>query len=370
VVASAAVNGTAPTAVRRVAVIPGDGIGPEVIAVAVRVLQTVGEIAGRRLEFVEFDWSADRYLRDGTTLPADAPAQLVQEFDAILFGALGDPRVPDNRHAAEILLGLRFRLDLYVNLRPCQLLDARLTPLRGRSEQDLNFVILRENTEGPYVGLGGVFRRAMPEELGLEVDINTARGAERILRYGFDYARRNGLKRLCMTDKSNAMPHGHGLWQRVFQRLRTEYADIEARHLYVDTLAAELVRDPGQFQVIVAPNLLGDILSDLGAQLVGGLGLAPSANLHPGRIGLYEPVHGSAPSLAGRNLANPMGAVLSSALLVEDFGWRREARAIRDVVQTAIRTGQTTPDLGGSQGTQQVGDWLCNELIRRGLPED
>jgi len=370
VVASAPVDPTARADLRRIAVIPGDGIGPEVIAVAVRVLETVTQISGRRLEFETFDWSADRYLRDGTTLPADAPARLAREFDAILFGALGDPRVPDNRHAADILLGLRFRLDLYVNLRPCQLLDARLTPLRERGEQDLRFVIVRENTEGPYVGLGGVFRPAMPEELGLEVDISTARGVERILRFGFEYARRHGLNRLCMTDKSNAMPHAHGLWQRVFQRLRSEYSDIEARHLYVDTLAAELIRDPRQFQVIVAPNLLGDILSDLGAQLVGGLGLAPSANLHPGRIGLYEPVHGSAPPLAGRNIANPMGAVLSSALMIEDFGWQPEARAIRAVVQAAIRAGQTTPDLGGSSGTRQVGDWLCNELLRQGLPED
>lgn len=356
-----------PTAAKRIAVIPGDGVGPEVIREAVRVLQTVAQLGARRLTFVEFDWSAERYLRDGTTLPADAPAQLQQQCDAILFGAVGDPRVPDNRHAAEILLGLRFKLDLYVNLRPCQLLDARLTPLRHCREADINFVIIRENTEGPYVGAGGVFRPETPDEVAIQEDINTRRGVERILRYGFEYAQRHRCSRLCMTDKSNAMPQAHGLWQRVFQQIRQQYPQIESRHLYVDTLAAELVRDPSQFQVIVAPNLLGDILSDLGAQLIGGLGLAPSANLHPGRIGLFEPVHGSAPALAGKNRANPMGAVLSAALLLEELGWLAEAHAVRAAVQAAIRQGKTTPDLGGSLSTQAVGEWLCEELLRQGL---
>ena len=230
---------------------------------------------------------------------------LRQDFDAILFGAVGDPRVPSNKHAADILLGLRAKLDLYVNLRPVELFDQALTPLRDRGTSDVNFVVVRENTEGLYVGIGGQFQRGTPHEVAVQEDVNTRRGVERIIRYAFEYARRHQLGRVCMSDKSNVLTYGHGLWQRVFAEVRAEYADIESRHLYVDTLAMEMVRDPGQFRVIVTCNLFGDILSDLGAQLAGGLGLAPSGNIHPGRISLFEPVHGSAPNIAGKNLANP-----------------------------------------------------------------
>jgi 3-isopropylmalate dehydrogenase len=352
---------------KRIAVIPGDGAGVDVTAEAVKVLQAAAAASGRKFELEHFDWSADRYLRDGTTLPAGAPAMLVERFDAILFGALGDPRVRDNRHAADILLGLRFQLDLYVNVRPCRLLDARLTPLRDRTESDLDFIIFRENTEGLYVNLGGVFKRGTPDEVAVQEQINTRKGVERILRHGFEYARRHKRSRICMSDKANALPHGHGLWQRVFAELRPQYPEIEARHLYVDALAAEMVRDPSQFQVIVAPNLLGDILSDLGAQLVGGMGVAPSGNIHPGRIGLFEPVHGSAPTIAGKNLANPIGSVLSSAMMLEEIGWPEEAAAIRDAVRASVREGKTTPDLGGSMGTREVGDWMAEYVTKRGV---
>ncbi len=352
---------------KRIAVIPGDGAGVDVTAEAVKVLGAVSAASGRALELEHFDWSADRYLRDGTTLPAGAPEMLVERFDAILFGALGDPRVGDNRHAADILLGLRFQLDLYVNQRPCTLLDARLTPLRGREERDLDFVIFRENTEGLYVNIGGVFKRGTPDEVAVQEQINTRKGVERILRHGFEYARRYKLSRLCMSDKANALPHGHGLWQRVFAELRPQYPGVEARHLYVDALAAEMVRDPSQFQVIVAPNLLGDILSDLGAQLVGGMGVAPSGNIHPGKIGLFEPVHGSAPKIAGKNLANPVGAVLSAAMMLEEIGRPQEASAIRAAVRASVREGKTTTDLGGAMGTREVGDWMADYVTKHGV---
>jgi 3-isopropylmalate dehydrogenase len=354
---------------KRIAVIPGDGAGVEVTAEAVKVLDAASAASGLKLEFEHFDWSADRYLRDGTTLPEGAPKMLVERFDAVLFGALGDPRVRDNRHAAEILLGLRFQLDLYVNARPCQLLDARLTPLRDRTERDLDFIIFRENTEGLYVNLGGVFKRGTPDEVAVQEQINTRKGVERILRHGFEYARRHKLSRLCMSDKSNALPHGHGLWRRVFAELQPQYPGIEAWHLYVDALAAEMVRDPSQFQVIVAPNLLGDILSDLGAQLIGGMGVAPSGNIHPGRIGLFEPVHGSAPKIAGKNLANPIGSVLSSAMMLDEIGRPEEAAAIREAVRASAREGKTTTDLGGSMGTREVGDWIADYVTRHGVPK-
>src|SRR6202162_2941677 len=301
----------------RIAVIPGDGIGKEVTPEALKVLKAVTAATGRSMEFVEFDWGADKYLRDGVSLPDGAVEMLRDEFDAILFGALGDPRVPSNEHAADILLGLRFKLDLYVNARPVELLHERLTPLRDRTEKDVRIMVFRENTEGLYVGGGGFFKKGTADEIAMQEDVNSRKGVERIIRYAYDYAREHGLKRVCMSDKSNAMTFAHDLWQRVFKEVRQEYPKIESSHLYIDTLSMEIVRDPAQFDVIVTCNLFGDIVSDLGAQLAGGLGLCASGNIHPGKTSLFEPVHGSAPNIAGKGIANPLGSVLASAMMVE-----------------------------------------------------
>src|SRR6516162_5580483 len=316
----------------RIAVIPGDGIGKEITPEAIKVIRAATSKRSRPLEFVEFDWGADKYLREKVTLPEGAVETLRDEFDAILFGALGDPRVPSNQHAADILLGLRFKLDLYVNARPVELLHERLTPLRDRGEKDVRFMVFRENTEGLYVGVGGFFKKGTPDEIAVQEDVNSRKGVERIIRHAFEYARKSGLKRVCMSDKSNAMNFAHDLWQRVFKLIRLEYPDIESRHLYIDTLAMEIVRDPRQFDVIVTCNLFGDIISDLGAQLAGGLGLAPSGNIHPGQTSLFEPVHGSAPNIAGKGIANPLGAVLTSAMMLEFLGWGPQAAAIRSAV--------------------------------------
>lgn len=340
---------------KRIAVIAGDGVGREVVPQAVRVLEAAAAVSGRKLSLTEFDWGADRFLRDGTTLPPDAPQMLARDFDAILLGAVGDPRVPSNRHATDILLGLRTRLDLFVNARPCVLFDPGLTPLKGRTERDIRFILFRENTEGLYARIGGFFKKGTPDEIATQEDINTRRGVERIIRYAFEYARARGLRRLCMSDKSNALTFGHDLWQRVFRELRAGYPEIESQHLYIDNLVLQMVRDPGQFDVIVTCNLFGDIASDLGAALIGGLGLAPSGNIHPGRVSLFEPVHGSAPALVGRNVANPIGAILAAAMLCEHIGWLAEARAIEAAVRAALRDGKTTSDLGGSLGTREVG---------------
>jgi 3-isopropylmalate dehydrogenase len=348
----------------RIAVIPGDGIGAEVTPESVKVLKAVAAPAKRPLEFVEFDWSAEKYLREGVTLPAGAVEMLRDEFDAILFGALGDPRVPSNQHAADILLGLRFQLDLYVNARPVELLHDRLTPLRDRTEKDIRLMVFRENTEGLYVGVGGFFKKDTPDEIAIQEDVNSRKGVERIIRYAFEYARKNRLKRVCMSDKSNAMTFAHGLWQRVFKSVRQEYTDIDSRHLYIDTLAMELVRDPRQFDVIVTCNLFGDIVSDLGAQLAGGLGLAPSGNIHPGRTSLFEPVHGSAPNIAGKGIANPLGSVLTSAMMLEFLGWDPEAAALRSAVRTALHENYVTPDLGGDKRTIDVGDWIAGRASK------
>ncbi len=342
----------------RIAVIPGDGIGKEVIPEAIKVLRAVVAPARRQMELVEFDWGADKYLREGVSLPAGAVEMLRDEFDAILFGALGDPRVPSNQHAADILLGLRFKLDLYVNARPVELLHDRYTPLRERTERDIRFMVFRENTEGLYVGVGGFFKKGTADEIAVQEDVNSRKGVERIIRYAFDYARSNGLKRVCMSDKSNAMTFAHDLWQRVFKEVRQEYPEIDSRHLYIDTLSMEVVRDPRQFDVIVTCNLFGDIISDLGAQIAGGLGLAPSGNIHPGQVSLFEPVHGSAPNITGNGIANPFGAVLASEMMLDFLGWKAEGATLHTAVKAALREKFVTPDLGGAQGTTSVGDWL------------
>jgi 3-isopropylmalate dehydrogenase len=350
------------TPTKRIAVIPGDGIGPEVTAEAVKVLNAAVSKSGKKLAITNFDWGADRYLRDGTTLPADAPEMFRRNYDAILFGALGDPRVPSNQHAADILLGLRFKLDLYVNARPCYLQDARLTPLKNRDEKDIHFMVFRENTEGLYAGVGGIFKKNTPDEIAVQEDVNTYKGVERILRHAFEHARRNNLTRLCMSDKSNAMTFAHDIWQRLFKKMRSEYPEINSTHQFIDNLLLQIVRDPTQFEVIVTCNLFGDIASDVGAGIIGGLGVAPSGNINPGQVSLFEPVHGSAPPIAGQSIANPMGAMLSAAMLLDHIDWPKEARAIETAVQAAIKEGKTTQDLGGNMGTKQVGDYVAEKL--------
>jgi 3-isopropylmalate dehydrogenase len=347
----------------RIAVIPGDGIGKEVTPEAVKVLRAACSPSKRNIEFVEFDWGADKFLREGVSLPPSAVEMLRDEFDAILFGALGDPRVPSNQHAADILLGLRFKLDLYVNARPVELLHDRLTPLRNRTQRDIRCMVFRENTEGLYVGVGGFFKKGTADEIAVQEDVNSRKGVERIIRYAFDYAARNGLKRVCMSDKSNAMTFAHDLWQRVFKEVKQEYPQIESRHLYIDTLAMEIVRDPSQFDVIVTCNLFGDIISDLGAQLTGGLGLAPSGNIHPGKTSLFEPVHGSAPNIAGKGIANPLGSVLTAAMMLEFLGWKKESEMVENAAKAALLDNYLTSDLGGNCSTKEVGDWLENHVV-------
>jgi 3-isopropylmalate dehydrogenase len=346
----------------RIAVLPGDGIGKEVTPESVKAIRAATMSARRPIEFVDFDWGADKFLREGVTLPPGAVEMLRDEFDAILFGALGDPRVPSNQHAADILLGLRFKLDLYVNARPVELYHDRLTPLRDCKEADVRFMVFRENTEGLYVGVGGFFKKGTPDEVAVQEDVNSRKGVERIIRHAFEHARKQGLKRVCMSDKSNAMTFAHDLWQRVFKEVRQEYPDIESRHLYIDTLAMEVVRDPRQFDVIVTCNLFGDIISDLGAQLAGGLGLAPSGNIHPGKTSLFEPVHGSAPNIAGKGIANPLGSILTSAMMLEFLGWQPEADKLRAATRAALRENFVTPDLGGERKTVEVGDWVATRV--------
>ena len=351
----------------RIAIIPGDGIGVETTAEAVKAIRAVGDVFGRAFDLETLPWGADYFLQTGITMPPNGYAMLRDQFDAIFIGALGDPRVPDNRHARDILLGTRFELDLYVNYRPVKLLDARLCPLKDRSTADVNFVVFRENTEGLYVSIGGRFKAGTEDEVAIQEELNTYKGVHRIVKHAFEFAKANGRRSVCMTDKSNAMTQGHALWQRVFKELAPQYPGIEARHLYIDALALLLIQNPAQFDVIVTNNLFGDILTDLGAGLQGGLGLAASGNLHPGRTSMFEPVHGSAPPLAGKNVANPMGAVLSAALMLDYLGLTAEALAVEGAVQEAVVSGQGTREIGGSLGTRETGDFIASR-IRKTLP--
>jgi len=345
----------------RIAVIPGDGIGKEVTAEAVKVLHAVGEKFGRTFELEHLPWSADHYVQTGETLPANG-YDLLRQFDAILIGALGDPRVPDNRHAREILLGTRFELDLYVNYRPVKLLAERLCPLKGRGPDDVKFVVFRENTEGVYVSIGGRFKPNTDDEVAIQEEINTYKGVHRIIRHAFEYAQKNGLTKVCMADKSNAMTQGHALWQRVFKEVAAQYPGITPTHYYIDALAMYMVLDPGQFEVIVTNNLFGDIITDLGATFQGGLGMAASGNIHPGRTSMFEPVHGSAPKFAGKNIANPIGAIASTAMLLETLGATEEAAAIDRAVLKSVQDHQVTSDIGGTLGTSQAGDYIAGIL--------
>jgi 3-isopropylmalate dehydrogenase len=347
----------------RIAVIPGDGIGKEVVGEAMRAVERVADVFGRSVQIERIPWSADYYLQTGVTVPANGYAMLRDEFDAVLVGALGDPRVPDNRHARDILLGMRFELDLYVNYRPVVLFESRLCPLKDRTPADIDMAIFRENTEGVYVGVGGRVKPGTTDEIAIQEEVNTWKGVHRIVRYAFEWAVSQGRTRVCMSDKSNAMAQGHALWQRVFREVAPEFAVIQASHQYIDALVLQMVRDPAQFDVIVTNNLFGDIITDLGAALQGGLGIAASANLHPGRTSMFEPVHGSAPPLAGKNVANPMGAVLSAGLMLAHLGMPDEAGAIERAVRRVVAGGVGTPDIGGSQGTIDVGTAIVNAIV-------
>lgn len=352
------------SAAKKIAVIPGDGIGKEVIPEAVKVVKA----AGAELDFTFFDWGADRYLVDGTTVPSDGFAVLGRDFDAIFAGAFGDPRVASNIHAKEILLGMRFQMDLYANVRPVKLLDASLCPLKGIESKDVDFVVVRENTEGVYTDAGGVFKRGTPDELAIQEDINTRKGVERVVRFAFEYAKHNKKSdgsprsRVLMCDKSNAMTHAGSLWQRTFEEVGAEYPQMKSEHMYVDALCLQMVRDPRSFDVIVTNNMFGDIITDLAAGLQGGLGMAASGNIHPGRTSMFEPVHGSAPPLAGKNVANPMGAILTAAMMLAHLGLQGTATKIERAVDEAVRAKKTTQDVGGNLGTKEVGDWIATRV--------
>lgn len=339
----------------QVAIIPGDGIGREVVPVALDILEALGlDIEFDVLEHV----NADTYLRTGVTL-SDDDFQRAQSRAAILVGAIGDPRVRDTNYARGILLRLRFGLDLYVNYRPAKLAHDRLSPLRHPERRNIDCLVIRENTEGLYAGIGGRLRADTELEVAIDAEIGTYHGVSRIIDFAFSIARRS----VCLVDKSNAVPNNGELWQRYWRDAQRRHPQLRTTHEYVDAAAMKLVADPTAFDVIVTNNCYGDILSDLASQLAGGIGLACSANINPSSgLGLFEPIHGSAPDIADKGIANPIATILTTALMLDHLSHRQHAQAIRNAVYKAIERGRVTRDLGGTLSTREAAAAIRAEL--------
>jgi 3-isopropylmalate dehydrogenase len=350
----------------KIAVIPGDGIGAEVVREGLKVLEVACRAEGVSYETVSFDIGGERYLRTGETLPESVLDEL-RRFDAIYFGAIGHPDVPPGVLERGILLKLRFALDLFVNLRPVKLYPGVETPLKGKTPEDIDFVVVRENTEDVYALEGTSFQPNTENEVAIQPAIYTRRGTERVIRYAFELAIRRAKERgkpakVTLVDKANVMTVGHGLWRRVFGEVAKEYPDVETEALYVDAAAMEFVLHPERFQVVVTTNLFGDILTDLGAAIQGGIGIAPSGNIHPGKVSMFEPVHGSAPTIAGKGLACPLAAILTAALMMEHLGETKVAQRIEEAVTKALQTGKIRSLEAGKMGlsTQEVGDLVAS----------
>ncbi|MEM1688983.1 MAG: isocitrate/isopropylmalate family dehydrogenase [Candidatus Hadarchaeales archaeon] len=369
----------------KIAVIPGDGIGPEVIREGVKVLQTLQDCMPEvKLEFVYFPYGADHYLKTGETISEEGLKEL-SKFDAIYLGALGDPRVPPGILEQGILLKIRFYFEQFVNLRPVKLYPGVPCPLVGKKPEDVNFYIVRENTEDFYVGIGGRIREKRRTEheikrsiysikfgLDLEVDgdeiayqigVISRKGAERVIRYAFELAHRKGKKRVTNVDKANVLTHVYSLWREVFEKIAKEYPDIETEHAFVDAISMWFVKNPEWYQVVVTPNMFGDIITDLGAMIQGGMGLAPGGNINPEGISMFEPIHGSAPKYAGKNVANPIATILAGHLMLEQLGETKAAEVLEKAVAEVLREGKVrTKDLGGSSSTSEVGDAIANKI--------
>jgi tartrate dehydrogenase/decarboxylase/D-malate dehydrogenase len=348
----------------RVALIPGDGIGKEVIPAGVKVLEAAaaGEFA---LSFAPFDWGCEYYRRTGRMMPEDGLERL-RPFDGIYLGAIGHPTVPDHISLRELLLRIRFGFDLYVNLRPVEILPGLESPLRGEGAAEINMLFIRENTEGEYCGLGGRFKRGTADEFAIQQAVFTRRGIERVIRYAFEQARRRPRKRLASATKSNAMQYSMVLWDEILREVARDYPDVAVANYHVDALAARMITHPESLDVVVGSNLFADILTDIGGALQGSLGVAASANLNPTeRLGppMFEPVHGSAPDIEGRGIANPMAAIWAAALMLEHLGEPAAGERIMNALRTVTREGRVrTPDLGGKNTTAEVAAAVSDKL--------
>jgi 3-isopropylmalate dehydrogenase len=344
-----------------VAVIAGDGIGPEVVREGLKVLAAAAEIHGFAVRTEAMPYGAEHYLRTKETFP-DTALRACRDFDAVFLGAIGDPRVETGLLERAVISGLRFGLDLYVNLRPIRLYDARFCPLKDRGPKDLDLIVVRENTEDAYAGLGGILKKGSPNEVAVQEMIYTRAGCERVIRYAYDLCRkRAGKKRLTLVDKANAI-RAQDIWTRTFAEIGLEYSEITQDHAYVDAACMWLVKNPEWFDVVVTTNLFGDIITDLGAQLVGGMGIAASGNIHPGRVSMFEPIHGSAPKYAGKNSANPLAAICAVGMMLDHLGEATAAHAVEEAVRSILTSGRVKSLSAGALPTDVLGDMVVAEL--------
>ena len=351
----------------RIAVLPGDGIGPEVTREAIETIRLAADVRGFALDLTEYPFGAEHYLKSKEMFPASALEEM-RGHDAILLGAIGDPRLPVGLLERAIISGIRFGLDLYVNLRPVKLYAEHLCPLKGKRPEDVDMVVVRENTEDVYAGIGGFLKKGTPDEVAMQEMIFTRKGTERVIRYAFDLCRRRAkTKKLTMVDKANAVG-AMDLWTRTFEEVGKDYPDIQRDHAYIDAACMWMVKNPEAFDTVVVSNMFGDILTDLGAAIQGGMGIAASGNIHPGRVSMFEPIHGSAPKHAGKNVASPVGAILAGQMLLEHLGEAEAGGLIGSAVEELLGSGKlrsTGTDSG--IGTKEQGNML-REGIRRAVP--
>ena len=345
-----------------VAVIPGDGIGPEVVREGLRVLDRVASIEGFRIERTLYPFGAEHYVKTQEIFPESAFSE-VRQKRAILLGAIGDPRIEVGLLEFGIIAKMRFELDLFVNLRPVKLYAEHLCPLKDKKPEDVDFVVVRENTEDAYAGMRGFFKKGTPDEIATQEILFTRKGVERVIRYAFELARKRPTeKKLTLVDKANAV-RAMDLWTRTFEEVGREYPEVTREHAYIDAACMWCVKNPEWFETVVTSNMFGDILTDLAAMIQGGLGIAASGNLHPGRVSLFEPIHGSAPKHAGKNVANPLATIMAVSMMLDYFGEARGAARIEETVAGLLRSKRIPSD-GSDSGlsTNQIGDMVIESL--------
>ena len=349
----------------RIAVIPGDGIGKEVVPEGMRVLEAAGGRHGIGFHWDELPWSCETYARTGRMMPEDG-LDRIRKHDAVFLGAVGYPGVPDHISLWGLLIPIRRRFQQYVNIRPVRLMPGIASPLAGRAPGDIEFYVVRENNEGEYSSIGGRIYEGTDAEMAMQQAVFTRRGVDRILRYAFELARARPKKHLTSATKSNGIFHTMPFWDERAEAMAREYPDVRTDRFHIDILAAHFVQHPDWFDVVVGSNLFGDILSDLGPAVCGTIGIAPSANLNPEREypSMFEPVHGSAPDIAGKGIANPIGQIWSGALMLEHLGHPRAAADVLAAIETVVREGPRTRDLGGKAGTEEVGKAIAAALPR------
>ena len=348
----------------KIALIPGDGVGPEVTREAMKVFRVAAEKTGFKYDTVEYDFGGDRYLKTGEVLPESTLDEL-QQMDAIYLGAIGHPDVEPGVLEKGILLKIRFDLDLYINLRPVKLYPGVWTPIKDKGPEEIDFVIVRENTEGLYAGIGGFLKRGTPDEVAIQEMINTRKGVERCIRYAFELTRkRDSEKKLTLCDKANVLTYAHSLWRRVFEEISEEYPDIDTDYAFVDATTMWMVKNPEWFDVVVTCNMFGDIITDLGAMIQGGMGVAASGNLNPESVAMFEPIHGSAPRYTGKNLINPIAAIGAAGMMLTHLGEIKAGQLVEEAISNLLGSGKIKDLAAGKMGytTSEVGDMIADTV--------